>query len=300
MSEDRSRNDPCYCGSNKKYKNCHLKPYYPHSYFVTTLHALDTIPVVNNLPPGIIVSRSDITVRDPSPWDREIGNIVKPIENLRLDKNLRWQNRIRLRMNKLHHKMDAIKYHAHVFKIVENKIERDWRTFIVGNHTTNKIIEMPELVYSTEGFLFQIKSCLDVLTQIILYSFEEDGIDTFGNKGKELIKELESKANKKYPKYINQIIQIIESNYPWIKNIIEVRDEVAHFSDIEGLSCFTIKRVEVTDLEVTVYYPSMPDGQRVSSFMDDTWFKLRKLIATAYQSLQIRSAMTLVITTSTK
>jgi hypothetical protein len=278
MSEERSRNDLCYCGSNKKYKNCHLKPYYPQSYFVTALHALDTIDVVNNLPPDIIISRSDVTVRDPFPWDNEINDVLKPFESLILDKNYRWQNRIRLRLNKLHHKMDAIKYHTYIFKLVEDKIEREWKTFIVGNHTTNKIIEMPDLVYSTEGFLFQIKSGLDVLAQIILFGFEEEGISTFGDKGKGLIRELENKANRKYPEYVVQIIQIIESNFNWIRNLIEVRDEVAHFSDIEGLSCFMIKKVGVTDLEVTVYYPSMPDGQRVASFMDDTWLKLRKLM----------------------
>lgn len=278
MSENINRNDPCYCGSNKKYKNCHLKPYYPHSSFVTTLHALDTIHVVNNLPPEIIMSRSDITVRDPSPWDNEINSVMMAFQGLVLDSKLRWQNRIRLRLNKLHHKMDAIKFHTWMFKLVEDKIERDWRAFIVGNHTTNKIIENPTLVYNTEGFLFQIKSCLDVLAQIILFSFEEDDISTYEDKGRGLVKALENRAIRKYPDYVKQIIQTIENNHDWVRNVVEVRDEVAHFSDIEGLSCFMIKKVEITDLEVTVYYPSMPNGRRVSIFMDDSWAKLRKLI----------------------
>lgn len=284
-SDELNRNDPCYCGSNKKYKNCHLKPYYPHDYFVTKLHALDTIHVVNNLPPEIVLSRADVATRISYPWDSEISNITKPLKDLNLNEKLRWQNRISLRLNKLYHKMDAVQYHYYLFKLYEQRTEHQLKGFIVGNHTLNHILDDPNLIYNTEGFLFQIKSCLDVLAQIIVYSFEAE-INTYKDNGMGLIGVLEKKPLERYPQYISKIISIIKDHHKWVKNIVEIRDEVAHFSDIDNLSCFMIKKVESKDLEVTVYYPAMPDGQRVSIFMYHVWKKLKDLISECLQVVE--------------
>ena len=134
------------------------------------------------------------------------------------------------------------------------------------------------LIYNIESFLFQSKSFLDVFAQIIAYSFEEE-ISTFESYGIGLIKKLEKNSLNKYLDYVKKVIDILKSHHNWIKNLIEVRDEVVHYSDIEGLSCFIIKMVSENDLNVTVYYPSMPDGKRVSVFMDESWTNLKSLLS---------------------
>ena len=85
VNNELNRNDPCYCRSGKKYKNCHLKPYYPHDFFVTKISELDTILLVNKLPSFIELSRSDVYYKDPSPWDAEIHLLLKPLTDLNLD-----------------------------------------------------------------------------------------------------------------------------------------------------------------------------------------------------------------------
>ena len=74
----------------------------------------------------------------------------------------RWQNRIKKRIDKLHHKLNAVKFHAYSFKSSERKIEEEYKKLLFANNTLNKIIENPHLIYNTESFLFQSKSCLDV------------------------------------------------------------------------------------------------------------------------------------------
>jgi hypothetical protein len=57
-----------------------------------------------------------------------------------------------------------------------------------------------------------------------------------------------------------------------------MRDDVTHYSDLEGLSCFLIKRSNGNDRFATIYYPAMPDGERVSKYMDKTWTNMHNLI----------------------
>jgi hypothetical protein len=58
-----------------------------------------------------------------------------------------------------------------------------------------------------------------------------------------------------------------------------MRDEVTHYSDLEGLSCFMIKQSKENDVLVRVYYPAMPDGQRVSKYMDKIWNGINKVVS---------------------
>lgn len=66
-------------------------------------------------------------------------------------------------------------------------------------------------------------------------------------------------------------MSVVKADRNWIKELVEMRDEVTHFSDLEGLSCFLIMQSKETDEWVRVYYPSLPSGERVSKYMDRTW-----------------------------
>lgn len=148
-----------------------------------------------------------------------------------------------------------LQYHSNSFKYFEREIEKDWKTNIVGNISMNKIINNPGLIYNLESFLFQSKSCLDVLAQLIAYSFKFR-ITSYGDNGNGLIQILK-KPSKNNPEYAKKMIAIIDKNKPWVKELVVMRDEVTHYSDLEGLSCFLIKRSEKKDIVATVYYPVM-------------------------------------------
>ena len=74
------------------------------------------------------------------------------------------------------------------------------------------------------------------------------------------------------------MIQIIQKNKPWIKELVKMRDDVTHYSDLEGLSCFLIKKSNGNDKFATIYYPAMSDGERVSKYMDKTWTNMHDLM----------------------
>ena len=167
---------------------------------------------------------------------------------------------------------------------MKRKSEEDYKKSLFANTTLNKIFDYPHLIHNTESFLFQSKSCLDVFAQIIAYSFKFE-IRTYENYGEKLIKILEKEPSKNYPEYTKNIIETIQKNKPWIKELVEMRNEVTHFSDLDGLSCFLIKKSEENDKIATIYYPAMPDGERVSKYMDKIWTNIQNLIHDSTSSL---------------
>lgn len=56
--------------------------------------------------------------------------------------------------------------------------------------------------------------------------------------------------------------------------------------------------METKDLEVTVYYPAMPDGQRVSIFMYHVWKKLKDLITECMQVVEEKLKFDIIQKTS--
>jgi hypothetical protein len=277
VNKELGRNDICYCGSNKKYKDCHLKPYYPEESFEAEIKEFDSIGFENRAAEFVTVDRSDITVRDPYPWDDDVSTVLRPMIEILWDEKDRWQNRIKRRIDKLHHKLDAMKYHTYFFKEIERTTEENYKNYLAANTTLNKILDNPHLIYNTESFLFQSKSCLDVFAQLVAYSFKFQ-IRSYGNHGNDLIRILEKEPSRYNPEYAKKVIESIKKNKPWIKELVEMRVEVTHYSDLEELACFLIKKSKENDKIATIYYPSMPDGERVSKYMDKTWNNIRNLM----------------------
>ena len=90
-SEKLNRNDPCYCGSNRKYKNCHLKPFYPIEYFDCKISEFEDIKFENRIPPNVGIEIGDVKVYYSSlfPWDKEISNILQPLHSTEWNENQR-------------------------------------------------------------------------------------------------------------------------------------------------------------------------------------------------------------------
>jgi hypothetical protein len=158
----------------------------------------------------------------------------------------RWQNRIKKRIDKLYHKLNAIKFHTYSFKYSERKTEEGYKKFLFANDTLNKIIDNPHLIYNTESFLSQSKSCLDVFAQAIVYCFKSE-IRSYGDDGDKIISILKQSQSKHYSEYAHKMIKIIQKNKPCVKELVRMRDDVTHYSDLDGLSCFLIKRSNGND-----------------------------------------------------
>jgi len=278
MSENPGRNDPCFCGSNKKYKNCHLKLFRPTESFNCRISALDTIRFENRIPPGSGIEVGDATVYygDPHPWDNVITSLLHPFESAGWDEKKRWENRIKKRISKLRYKIEVLRFNIETFKFLERRTINEYQDFIIANHTMSKVYNDQNLISNVESFLFQSKSCLDVFAQIIAYSFKFE-ISKYQDNGKALLKIL-NKTSTQHEQDKNRIFELIETSIPWVKELVEMRDDVTHFSDLEGLSCFLIKKCSETDLTVKVYFPAMPSGVRVSVYMDKIWYNIYSLI----------------------
>ena len=194
MSNDIGRNDPCFCGSGRKYKNCHLKPFYPIEYFDCKISGFENIKFENRIPSNVGIEVGDVKIyySNPFPWDKEISNILQPLHSTDWNENQRWENRIKKRINKLHHKLNILKYNIESFKTFEKATENEWKKYIVANTTLNKIYDDPTLIMHVESFLFQSKSCLDVFAQVIAYTFKFE-ISSYEDFGNGLIKILEKK-----------------------------------------------------------------------------------------------------------
>jgi len=213
MSNEPGRNDLCPCGSGKKYKHCHLASFYPKDYFETEINAFE---LVNRIQSRLL---------------------LRPLNEIKWDQNDRWHKYVKGRINKLHHKLNALQFHSTIFKNQEKVIEKKLKNGVVGT-SYNIVIDEPVLIYTTESFLFQSKSCLDVIAQLIANIFKLTGVSTYEDKGKGLIDKIGKNPLKNYPIQCKDMKSLIQENTYWIKYLVDMRDEVTHYSDLEGVSCF--------------------------------------------------------------
>lgn len=277
MSKSLGRNDPCYCNSGKKYKYCHMKPFLPKEFF--NVHVTQGNPDPSHMAyrdgvwhqePGIL--EMTVWFTDKEYEYGEISDILSPVANLKHDS----ASHLKERVNKLHHKLSAIKFHSDNFKKEEDdKI----RQFMSSYHGVNfhYVIDNPKLIYELEAFLFQTKSCLDVLAQTIGLVFKLGRVNTYKNNGDELITQLKNNCPKYLKEHAPKLIKIIERNTKWVSDTVDMRDEITHYSDLIGFSCF-INRAWTGGEYAQIFYPSMPEGIRVRTYLNDTWKKLADLV----------------------
>jgi hypothetical protein len=74
------------------------------------------------------------------------------------------------------------------------------------------------------------------------------------------------------------MIAVIKSNKRWILHTAEMWDEVTHDSDnLIRFESFYQHASTGNDC-ICICLPSMPNGKRVKTYLDDTWEKLISLI----------------------
>jgi hypothetical protein len=286
MSQHPSRDDLCYCNSGKKFKNCHMRQLKPTEYLTVNvtkyIKSVEYFATKNDGRTESINGILDILVylQHDYSWDKELDGLVEPLLNIRIRDNQFKTEIFKSKLGKLKHKLNAVNYYSFIFKEKEEKIIKEFSVEYTAENVSYSMDE-PILILSTESFLFQCKSCLDVLAQMIGLLFTLD-LNTWGNEGDEIIKQIrirvESGNVKGNKNNYDELNKIIEKNKYWIKDLVDMRDDVTHFSDLEGMSCFIYESVDERAAKAKIFYPSLPDGQRVSKYMEGIKKNLQDLI----------------------
>jgi hypothetical protein len=272
----------CDCGSGKLFRDCHLLLTLPkESFLVNITKKLKTIKYFidrNGKEEELdAIIEGESTLADPKPWDHEILKIIELSENMSNSQKV-----FKERIGKLRHKLDALKYHSLIFKNEEDRLVREYQTSYTSENV-HYVLENPTLIYNTESFLFQSKSCLDVLSQIIAMAFNLP-LRTYKNSGENMIKQIRNNPLTGFPDQCTKMIELIESNKTWITLAVKMRDQVTHYSDLIGLSCFRHRAwYDVNQTQARIYYPSLPNRERVSKYMDQIWDNVIKLIEDAFR-----------------
>src|SRR5438105_9592428 len=187
------RADPCPCNSGKLYKECHMRTFTPKEKFAVKA---DT----GNKAVDYHMERKTGTnewVKVPGRLSLRVGYLEKhyeDINNLLQDiEEVIPENRYILseRVGRLKHKLYGIKYHTEIFVDEEKKIINEYQTeYDAPDH--DSIFHNPKLIYEMESFLFQIKSVLDIFTQIMSMIFNISKMNTYSisEKGNKIINKL--------------------------------------------------------------------------------------------------------------
>lgn len=278
MSIEPGRNDLCPCNSGRKYKDCHMR---------SVLNPKEGFQV--RIAGGKIAQNEHMESVDGQTWVSKPGrfafrvyyqeevndvidNLIKPLHDTVP------QNRfiLRQRIDRLRHKLYGVRYHLDNF--IEQE-EKDIATFKTSHEGSDhdSILNEPRLIYEVESFLFQIKSTLDVLAQIIGMIYRLNSITTYSNGGAILAKTLKLNTPGEVRLNARKLAVIIESHVRWVDNIVDMRDEVTHFSELTGFSCF-ISHAWNGGPVANISYPSMPNGDRARTYMENAWRQLLDLI----------------------
>jgi len=286
------RNDPCPCGSGKKYKNCCYpdktrawKTAGSHESPAFTVKPKETPePITHHLissdggktwkfQRGLLAVRS--YGKDPKNIDEAInritGSVLRGINTLNLSDAVKQE--FVKRINDVDHKLHAVKYHLNNYEQAESDKIKEFSKNYKPPAGAQMIIEEPRLIYEVEAFLFQTKSCLDVLSWVLKPAFGFPYC-SFGDKGGDVIKQLKNNCPATLTTYAEKIIKLIEdAQNAWVVELIKMRDEVTHYSRLEGFNCF-MEDPYIGGSTANIHYPTMPNTRRALEYCQDIWKRL--------------------------
>jgi len=286
------RNDPCPCGSGKKYKNC-CYPDRTSAWKTAGSHESPAFkvktketpkPITNHFissddgktwkpQPGLLAVR--IYGRDPKDIDETVSKMIKSVSScintLSLSSIVK-QDFVK-RINDVDHKLHAVKYHLNNYEQAESDKIKEFSKNYKPPAGAPMVIEEPRLIYEVEAFLFQTKSCLDVLSWVLkpVFGFP---YCSFGDKGDDIIKKLKNNCPAILATYAENIIKLIEdAQDAWLVELIRMRVQVTHYSSLEGFNCF-IEDPYIGGGTANIHYPTMPDTRRALEYCQDIWKRL--------------------------
>jgi len=286
------RNDPCPCGSGKKYKNCCYpdktkawKTAEPHESLHFTVTPKETPePITNHgvsrdggktweSRPGLLAVQ--IYGKALEDIDETVRKIIDPLSRKISALNVAdtVKQGLRERIANVDHKLHAVKYHLNNYEQAESDKIEEFRKNYKPPTGAQEIIEEPRLIYEVEAFLFQVKSCLDVLSWVLkpVFGFI---YCSFGDKGDDVIKQLKNNCPATLVPYANNIIELIEdAQDAWIVELVNMRDQITHHSNLKGFNCF-IQDPYVGGEIANIHYPTMPNKRRALEYCQDIWERL--------------------------
>lgn len=286
------RNDPCPCGSGKKYKNC-CYPDKTRAWKIAGSHETPKFivtpkempePITHHIvssddgktwesKPGLLAMR--VFTKDPKDIDETISSMTKSvlssINALSLSSAIR-RDFINC-LNDVDHKLHAVKYHLSNYEQAENDKIKEFNENYKPPTGAQMVAEEPKLIYEIEAFLFQTKSCLDVLSWVLKPSFGFSYC-RFGDKGDYIIKLLRNNCPAIFTTYAESMIKLIEdAQEAWIVELIDMRDKITHYSRLEGFICF-IEDPYIGGSTANIHYPTMPNTRRALDYCQDVWRNL--------------------------
>ena len=296
MTKQSGRNDPCPCGSGKKYKQCCLKGATPQSFLVKPTDRPDVIDyhLVQGAGSGRWERRPgrlavQISGKRPENVDDAIEALFRGITDSAARRN---QNILAERLRDCKHKLYAVTYHlATIQDEIGCKVAEFQEAYEPQSGAAFEI-ENPVLIYEAEAFLFQIKSNLDIMIKVVgLVVPAAKSFRTFRHKG--AASSSEYRAGGKVIDTLrsrneSELANILEKHRnAWIQDLTILRDTITHHSKLHGFRCFLEEPYQGKD-QISVHYPVMPSGQRVDVFCQDAYDNLRRLYGEVLAILHAR------------
>jgi len=175
--------------------------------------------------------------------------------------------RLQSRLAAVRHKLHAANYHLRNYRSAEEQKTSDFKT----SHSPPAGVEIaqqdPRLVYEVEAFLFQARSCLDMLARVVAHVMRFSG-DSFGSQGDDLVKQLENNAPTRVQSVSTALVALIRHvQQSWVDELVRMRDQITHRSALERFECF-LEEPYRGGQTARIHYPTMPDGQRALHFCE--------------------------------
>jgi hypothetical protein len=186
------------------------------------------------------------------------------------------------------HKIYAVRYHLRTIKAEIDKRFNDFQKNYKAASGASFEQENPILIYEAESFLFQVKSNLDLIVQVLSHIVPSlKSFRTFAHSGTpgksdyitggKFIKTLEKASEK-------ELQDIFETNrIEWIQEMTIWRDTITHYSKLKNFSCFIEEPYRGGD--VVIHYPSMPNKERLDDYCNKIYERLIKLYQNLFRTI---------------
>lgn len=169
-------------------------------------------------------------------------------------------------LNDIEHKLRGVRYHRDNLDRVENVAAERFRSRHAPPAGVAVEEREPEILFEVEGFLYQVKSSMDMLARLLTAAGLQSIGHSFGDHGDRVLKQLESVPNSCSAE-ARELRVLIESAQPiWIDQVVSFRDQIAHSGMLDEFRCFVQDPV-VGPGDVAIHHPMMPGGERASAYV---------------------------------
>jgi len=194
-------------------------------------------------------------------------------------------------LNDVTHKLQGVRYHRNNFERAEQTMADGFRTS--HRPPAGAAVEelVPGLVFEVEGFLYQVKSTLDMLARLLTSAGLQSLGHSFGDHGDRVLKQLPSMPRSCSAEAIELKSLVESAQAAWIDQTVSFRDQIAHKGMLQEFRCFVQEPFEGI-APVAIHYPEMPGGERATMYIERVEGALRSFVD-AVVKLAIRIAAVL-------